>query len=72
MEVNLTEKTTVEDAAKKEKERIMVLILKNSQDMTIKYRNLIKSKGGLLTESMTYAYSKGINDILKLITKENN
>lgn len=57
------------DVAKTEKERLLVLLLKNSAQMTAEYRILIKNTGGLLTNSMVYAYSKGINDAIKLLTR---
>lgn len=47
-----------------------MLLLKNRDSMTADYRNTIKHTGGLLTSSMAYAYSKGINDAMKLIQKE--
>lgn len=58
------------DAATVEKERLLVLLLSNSARMAAEYRNLIKSTGGLLTSSMVYAYSKGLNDALKLLTQD--
>lgn len=54
----------------KEKERILTLILKNSNPMVSDYKNTIKRVGGLLTSSMVFAYAKGIQDTLKLLTKE--
>lgn len=62
-------KTDVEKAVTKERERILTQILKSSQDMALDYKNTIKHAGSLLTGSMTFAYSKGINDVLKLIAK---
>jgi hypothetical protein len=58
------------DAAKAEKERLLTLILKNAMPLTQDYKNLIKHTGGLLQTSMGYAYSKGIQDVIKLLTKE--
>lgn len=54
----------------KEKERILTLILKSSNPMVSDYKNTIKHVGGLLTNSMVFAYAKGIQDTLKLLTKE--
>lgn len=56
--------------AQKEKQRLVTLILTKAINMTNDYKSTIKHTGGLLTSSMTYAYSKGINDIVKLLTKE--
>ncbi len=53
-----------------EKQRIVMLIITNGMRMTEDYKNTIKRTGGLLTSSMTYAYSKGIQDVIKLLTKE--
>lgn len=47
--------------------RIMTLLVSNRAEMAAKYRALIKQNGSLLTESMTYAYSKGLEDAFKLI-----
>lgn len=58
------------DPVKIERERMLVLILSNSARMAAEYRTLIKSTGGLLTTSMVYAYSKGINDTLKLLAQD--
>lgn len=57
------------EAAKKERERLTTLILSSSAAMASDYRNTIKHTGGLLTNSMTFAYSKAINDVFKLLTK---
>jgi hypothetical protein len=55
---------------KEEKDKIVTYLITRSEDMVSDYRNTIKHSGGLLTQSMTFAYSKGVNDIIKLITKE--
>lgn len=69
MQVKTTE-TVDKDLAKAEKERILTLIFKNAMPLTQDYKNLIKHTGGLLQTSMSYAYSKGIQDVIKLLTKE--
>lgn len=38
--------------------------------LTANYRHSIKQSGGLLTESMVFAYNRGINDAIKILTKE--
>lgn len=58
-----------DDPIKAEKERILMLLLSNSARMTSEYRMLIKKTGGLLTTSMVYAYSKALNDVIKLLTQ---
>lgn len=57
------------EAAEKERQRLTMLILSNSASMAAEYRHTIKHTGGLLTKSMTYAYSKALNDVFKLLTK---
>lgn len=55
---------------KQEKERLLMVILKNAGTMTQDYKNLINHTGGLLKSSMGYAYAKGIQDVIKLLTTE--
>jgi nitrate reductase NapAB chaperone NapD len=57
-------------AISKERERLILKLVSNSAHMAADYKNTIKHTGGLLTASMVYAYSKGLNDALKLLTKE--
>lgn len=64
--------TTPKDPAEVEKTRLAELMFKEAPYLSAKYRALIQHKGSLLSESMTYAYSKGINDAIKLILKETN
>ena len=59
-------------AAFAERQRLILKLVKNQAPMAADYRNLIKKNGSLLTQSMVYAYSKGLNDALKLITKESD
>ncbi len=59
-----------ENPASQEKQRLLTIILKNAMPMTQLYKNMLKSQGGLLQSSMGYAYSKGIQDVIKLLTKE--
>jgi ribonucleotide monophosphatase NagD (HAD superfamily) len=60
-----------EDATKAERQRLTVLLLSNAARMSSDYKNTIKHTGGLLTSSMVFAYSKALNDAIKLITKDN-
>lgn len=60
----------IADAVSAERERLILKLVSNSASMASDYRNTIKKTGGLLTQSMTYAYSKGLNDALKLLTKD--
>jgi hypothetical protein len=43
-----------------------------AMQMVTDYKNTIKQNGGLLTQSMVYAYSKGLNDAIKVILKEDS
>lgn len=56
--------------AEKEKQRLLILLHKEAPAMVADYKSMIRHTGGLLTTSMTYAYSKGLNDALKLLTKD--
>jgi hypothetical protein len=72
MEVKLDKKE--ETPQNKEHIRIMTLLISNRAKMAADYRNTIKKNGSLLTNSMSYAYSKGLEDAFKLIAnnKEEN
>lgn len=58
------------DTAKSEKERLLIVLLSNSGRLAAEYRTLIAHTGGLLTSSMVFAYTKGLNDALKLLTQD--
>lgn len=64
------EETKVADPAAVERQRLLQLIFSEKDDMLLEYTTLIKHTGSLVTNSMGYAYSKAINDIIKLISKE--
>ncbi len=64
-----TTNKTYEDGVNAERVRIMTLILKEQQSLISNYKNTIKQTGGLLTASMTFAYTRGLNDIFKLLNK---
>jgi hypothetical protein len=68
----MSEETTpsAEEIKKQEKQRILTLLLTKKDSMTADYRNIIKFTGGLLSQSMVYAYSKALNDVIKLLAKE--
>ncbi len=63
---------TYEDGVNAERVRVSTLLLKEQQGMVEEYRALIKHTGGILTNSMVYAYSKGLNDVFKLIQRKLN
>lgn len=59
----------IQNEIRDERTRVLTQVLRRQNHMVAEYRLLIKSTGGLLTNSMVYAYSKGINDTFKLIAK---
>lgn len=62
----------VTDPIQIERTRLAELLFNKAPFMTAEYKILINHTGSLLSASMTYAYSKGLQDALKLILKENN
>lgn len=65
-------KKAADEAVKKERARLAKFLFDKSLHMSADYRNTIRHTGGLVTSSMVYAYSKGLNDAIKLLLKENN
>jgi hypothetical protein len=65
-----TKPIEVPDIASKEQERLILKLVSNQAKMAADYKNTIKRTGGLLTTSMTFAYAKGLQDALKLLTKD--
>ena len=63
---------TEQDVLGTERTRLAALLFEKSVEMTNDYKTLIKHTGGLLSASMTFAYSKAWNDAIKLILKENS
>ncbi len=60
--------------AEKELLRLQVKFLKSRASMASDYKNTIRQTqktGDLLTQSMVFAYSRGLNDAFKLLTKDN-
>ena len=55
-----------------ERNRVLTMIFTNKEIMTAEYKQLIKHTGSLVAGSMAIAYSRAINDIIKLILKESN
>lgn len=66
---NGSDKDPIKEAVEKERVRLLTLVLKNQQDLVIRYKKRIHHAGGLLETSMGYAYSAAINDVFKLISK---
>lgn len=54
----------------KEKERILTLLLSKAAPMASDYKHTVKQTGSWLAGSMALAYSKAIQDVIKLIAKE--
>lgn len=65
-------KEEIKKAVRAEKERLMTKLLKNTAGKAADYKNTIKHNGGLLTQSMVFAYQKGLNDAFKLLNKEDD
>lgn len=57
-------------AATQERGRLVMKLLAERTSKMADYRNTIKHTGGLLTESMTFAYAKGFEAALKLLTQK--
>lgn len=68
-EVKYTEKD-LKDAVSKEKTRLLEKMLNARETKILDYKNTIKHTGGLLTNSMVFAYTKCFSDVLKVLTKE--
>lgn len=47
------------------------LLYKQSPMLTAEYKVLIGYTGGLVSSSMAFAYSRALNDVIKLILKQN-
>lgn len=60
----------MKDEVKAYKTRLLTKLLKEVDKQTQDYRNTIRHTGGLLTNSMVYAYSKGFTEAIKLIGKD--
>lgn len=61
---------STEKDVKEERMRLWTLLAEKSKFKTEDYKSSIKHTGGLLTHSMSYAYSRGFSDAMKLILKE--
>ena len=55
---------------KKEKERLMALLMKEMPHAVNTYKALMKHTGAYMQTSMSIAYERGLRDALKIITKE--
>lgn len=64
------DKSEVNKAVEKERLRLATKILSKSAGMASDYKNTIKHTGGLLTQSMTFAYAKGLQDAFKLLSEK--
>ncbi len=63
-------KEEIKKAVEAERVRILTLLVSNVGEKAAQYKALIKNTGGLLTQSMVFAYSKGFQESIKLITKD--
>lgn len=69
-DTNLELPTPKLDPIEAEQTRLAELIFKRAPHMTAEYCVLLQHTGGLVSQSMTYAYNKGLQDAIKLILKE--
>ena len=69
-EKELTTEEKIEKAVQEERVRILTILLREQAPAASDYRQTIKHTGGLLTQSMTFAFTKGFQTAFKLITKE--
>lgn len=65
------EQDLIKKGATEERQRILALVFGNKETMTAEHKVLVKHTGSYLTGSMSIAYSRAFNDIIKLILKEN-
>ena len=73
MSTNETKPTDDQKTINEERLRLTKLVHEKREELAAKYRVLINhtsNAGQMLTSSMVYAYSKGINDVIKLLTQE--
>lgn len=67
-----TPKELTKKAADEEKVRLLTKLYKERIPSVSDYKSTIKHTGGLLTESMGYAYAKGYENAIKVLTKEDD
>lgn len=68
-QVELPKEEKPVDPVEAERVRIASSLFNAMPKLSADYKNLIKHTGGLLTQSMTYAYTRALQDALKLILK---
>jgi hypothetical protein len=71
----LSVKEQIKQAIKAERESILMALMRELAPSASDYKGTIKHTGGLLTQSMTAAFTKGYQTAFKVITKmdkENN
>ncbi len=60
----------VSNPAEEEKVRLLTKLLKGRNYAVLDYKSTIKHTGGLLTVSMGYAYAKGFEKAIQILTNE--
>lgn len=68
-ELTQAELTAKEDGAREERSRLLANIFGDKERLTMEYKQLVRHTGGLVSGSMAVAYSRAINDVIKLILK---
>jgi len=69
-ELTEEEKKLKKDGSLEERQRLLKKIFDKKEIMSAEYKVLIAHTGSLVASSMTVAYSRAINDIIKLIFEE--
>lgn len=65
------EETALKEAGAKEaRSQLLSTIFGDKERLTAEYKQLVRHTGGLVSGSMAVAYSRAINDVIKLILKE--
>lgn len=68
--VELTPEEQTQKLKSEEKFRLLELLFNNQNLMTAEYKQLVRHTGGIVAGSMTVAYSRAINDVIKFFLKE--
>lgn len=68
--VELPKEEALKDPATEERQRILQMLFRDKERMTVEFSKVVHYTGSLVTGSMKVAYSRAINDVIKLILKE--
>lgn len=68
----IKEKVNLPQTKVSEAEQLTALLFEKSSRMISDYSSLIRHTQSMVNTSMIHAYSKGLNDAIKFLIKENN